>query len=46
MNAFEELFGSMMAKPAEIGRRAERVMPAGDPRTVAYLTIVRAKAPS
>jgi hypothetical protein len=50
MNAIEERFRSMTAKSAEIGRRAERVMPGGDTRTVAYhepcpLTIVRGEGP-
>jgi hypothetical protein len=40
----------MTAKSAEIGRRAERVMPGGDTRTGAYhepcpLTIVRGEGP-
>src|SRR5713101_7909787 len=46
MNAIEKRFLSNTSKSAEIGRRAERVMPGGDTRTVAYhepypLTIVR-----
>ena len=36
MNAIEKRFRTNTSKSAEIGRRAERVMPGGDTRTVAY----------
>src|SRR6266446_2396980 len=50
MNAIEKRFRSNTSKSAEIGRRAERVMPGGDTRTVAYhepypLTIARGEGP-
>jgi len=50
MNAIEKRFRTNTTKSAEFGRRAERVMPGGDTRTVAYhepypLTIARGEGP-
>ncbi|MGH7932168.1 MAG: hypothetical protein ACREQN_03265 [Candidatus Binataceae bacterium] len=36
MNAIEQRYRAQTPKSAEIGRRAERVMPGGDTRTMAY----------
>ena len=50
MNAIEKRFRTNTSKSAEIGIRAERVMPGGDTRTVAHhepypLTIARGEGP-
>ncbi len=50
MNAIEQRFLSLTPKSAELARRAERVMPGGDTRSVAQhrpypLTIARAEGP-
>jgi glutamate-1-semialdehyde 2,1-aminomutase len=50
MNEIEERYRAATAKSAELGKRAERVMPGGDTRTTTYyrpypLTIARGEGP-